>query len=803
MVKKVMVKTKATLLSALLFTAMIPTAAFANSASEGTTITMNAKQSISAQASSASDQPSTQPGASASNKEAAISKEKAEQLARKSVNIPKEYVLQGANFSTDRLNNGSRNIWSLDFVKKVNGKHVGSIHTAINADSGQLISFSSYSNNVSAKPSYPLKVERAAAQDIAASFIKEIAGDYATQVAFNEFYGAQLLPALTGEVRHQFRFDRVVNSIPFLDNYINVTVDSEGHVVEYEFVWDDTITFPKVKDYLTLEQASAKLQELAMPELSYIVINGGKDKGKPILSYELPPYSINAVTGEKFDENASYRYRMAGEVSDKPVTDKPLSAKPQAGELKENQALKKVTDSFTLPQGAELVNSSYNEYTDSDTGIASSTWNFSWSIKKNGKEVGSIWATVNGQSGYIHNYYEYNYDGEPEKSSELVPLDKATSTAIETVKKQLPWLTNELYLIKPDSKQYEDMNQSSQASYYIGFVHKVHGARVDYDNVAVTVDARTGKATGFEASIQPYAYPSKAPATVSREQALKQWMDYYRTELTYRVVNEYTWNGQPLPIEKYKTLLAAGEIDGGTDVELESKVELVYRLTAKPMDERVFLDAVTGKWRAYDTGDVTQLERQKVVDAQGHWAQHQLELMVAYKALDVVDGKVRPNELIKRGELIKMLVIARGGGNYRPMNDAGMAQKASFKDIAAGSEYFAYVEQALQQNLIDLGDGSFNPDDTVTREEMAELIVRALGYNTLAQYDNIFVDNFNDTDKIKNKGQATIVVGLNIMSVTNEGKFLPQKQVQRAEAATAFFRYLQARADLQEAPLRM
>src|SRR5690606_38612332 len=140
---------------------------------------------------------------------------------------------------------------------------------------------------------------------------------------------------------------------------------------------------------------------------------------------------------------------------------------------------------------------------------------------------------------------------------------------------------------------------------------------------------------------------------------------------------------------------------------------------------RVFLDAVSGQWRTYDKGDITQLEKQKILDVEGHWAKHQLELMVAYKALDVIDGKVRPNELIKRGELIKMLVIARNGGNYGYAT-AEKTMNASFDDVGASSEYFAYVEAALQQNLIDIGDGSFNPDATVSREEMAELIVRAL-----------------------------------------------------------------------------
>ena len=49
--------------------------------------------------------------------------------------------------------------------------------------------------------------------------------------------------------------------------------------------------------------------------------------------------------------------------------------------------------------------------------------------------------------------------------------------------------------------------------------------------------------------------------------------------------------------------------------------------------------------------------------------------------------------------------------------------------------------------------------------------------------------------------QAAIVVGLGIMSLTR-GNFVPDREVTRAEAATAFYRFLTVRAELKEAPLR-
>jgi|GEM_PF-360768 len=800
MVKKRIGKATAILITATMLAAMLPAAAFAEKAGEGVTDSMSIEAS-SDQASAA--EPAQDPQSNEA-KSASITKTKAEELARKYVNIPEEYTLQGANLSADRLIKGTRNVWGLSFVKRVNGQHMGNIYVGIHADNGQLMSYNYY-NAADTKPSYPLKVERDGAESVAASFISEVAGDYAGKVKLNEGYGAELLPALTGEVRHHFRYDRYVNDLPFLDNYIDVVVDSEGFVVEYSFVWDDTITFPSVSNYLSLDKAMEKLREVGTPELKYMITTGENGKRIPVLTYELAPYTIDAVTGNKSSEDIYRNYRYSGEVSETPVTDKPLSSKPQLAAIKEEQAIKIVASAFKLPEGAELSHSSYNEYSNDDTGQLESSWDFSWTIKKDGKEVGSIWAMVNGQTGDVQNYNFYWRNDTASENKESISLEDASKTAVETVKKQLPWLAHELYLIKPDPKQYEKISATDLTNYYIRFTHKVHGASVEYDYINVTVDAKTGEVTGFESYIQPFTYPDQAPVTIAPSEALDRWMDYYQAELTYRVANEYSQDGQPILIEKYNLLIASGELSPDDNIGITSTVGLVYRLKAKPLDQQVFLDAVSGQWRNAETGETTQLERPKVLDIDGHWAQRQLELMVAYKALDVIDGKVRPNEVIKRGELIKMLVIARSGGNYRysmTSNDTASMKLGSFNDVGASSEYFAYVEDALQQNLIDVGDGSFNPEGTVTREEMAELIVRALGYNTLAKHGDIFADNFKDSDQLNNKGQAAIVVGLDIMSTTADGKFQPNKKVQRAEAATAFFRYLQSRAELQEAPLR-
>ncbi|WP_199718864.1 YcdB/YcdC domain-containing protein, partial [Halorubrum sp. Atlit-9R] len=157
------------------------------------------------------------------------------------------------------------------FLKKVNGKNQGSIHVRINADTGQLLAFDSYVNNPTTKPTYPLKVERDNAKEIALKFIANMAASYYKQIKFNDDYGVQILPPLTGEVRHTLRFDRMVDGIPFVGNYIDLEVDSEGHILRYSLQWDDTIKFPEVNTQLSLEQANEKLRAAANPILNYII----------------------------------------------------------------------------------------------------------------------------------------------------------------------------------------------------------------------------------------------------------------------------------------------------------------------------------------------------------------------------------------------------------------------------------------------------------------------------------------------------------------------------------------------------
>lgn len=725
----------------------------------------------------------------------AVSKSKAESLARSYVSIPDDYKLQSVNLYAQFNMNNKRNVWSLYFVKSANGKTKGSINVSINADNGDLLNFDSYVDNPNAKVTYPLKVNRDAAQEVALSFIAEISPKYKDQVRINADFGADAKPPLNGQVRHSLRFDRMVGDIPYMDNYINVDVDSEGHVLRYEVNWDGGIDFKSLKPSFTLAESAAKIRALAAPELVYGIPYRMKQPIKPILLYSLEPLAIDAVTGEAVTPQ---RVQV---TASSPIADKPLAGKPTEGKsLTREQAVQAVKASFPVPDNAEHTDANYNEQKDEATGKVTSSWNLSWRLKDGDKETGSVYANIDSDTGMIRNFSQYKYRmSNRQQSGSRIAYSDAKAKAVELAKKQLPWLADQLFIVETPAEEVDQMVKNPDLDQYsFRFVRKAGGAKIASDNVYVEIDAYKGDVRSYWSDISALDYPAALPGVISRDQALDAWMNYYKTELTYVTETTFLFDGKPIPVDKYKLMVASGEISGD-NVKTDQTVKLVYRLVARPTEEPVALDAQTGKWRNVETGDVTELVKPKATDVEGHWAQRELELMAAYHALDIVDGKLRPNQVITRGELIKMLVLAMNSGRPPVIYEA--ASTASFSDVKKESGYYAYIQNALEQNLIDIGDGSFNPEGKVDRGEMAELIVRALGYNALAEHDGLFNVTFKDAGKTKQKGQAAIAVGLGIMSLNN-GSFQSDRNVTRAEAASAFFRYLSVRAELQEAPLR-
>lgn len=106
-------------------------------------------------------------------------------------------------------------------------------------------------------------------------------------------------------------------------------------------------------------------------------------------------------------------------------------------------------------------------------------------------------------------------------------------------------------------------------------------------------------------------------------------------------------------------------------------------------------------------------------------------------ALDVIsgfeDGTFKPDELVTRAQITKMIVDALGEGSIA----SASVNTTSFTDVAAGaSGHWAvgYINQGVSDGWISgMGDGTFAPDANVSYVQAQKMLVAATGYDIYAQ----------------------------------------------------------------------
>lgn len=135
---------------------------------------------------------------------------------------------------------------------------------------------------------------------------------------------------------------------------------------------------------------------------------------------------------------------------------------------------------------------------------------------------------------------------------------------------------------------------------------------------------------------------------------------------------------------------------------------------------------------------------------------------------------------ISRGEFITLLVNLLGF-------DGEVPELGSFSDNRNPKKfYYKPVEIALEHDIISNETGVFRPNDPITRQEAAVMIVNGLGYADLAGRLGYFDSPFEDVSEYI--GHITIARDFGIVS--RAASFNPDGQLKREEAAAMLVRML-------------
>jgi hypothetical protein len=160
-------------------------------------------------------------------------------------------------------------------------------------------------------------------------------------------------------------------------------------------------------------------------------------------------------------------------------------------------------------------------------------------------------------------------------------------------------------------------------------------------------------------------------------------------------------------------------------------------------------------------------------DVKGHWAEVYIEQL--YRA-EIVSGKTAttfdPNGLITRAELTKVAMKAFIKA------ELPVIIENPFSDVSAGDWYAPFVEQArIQGILAGYSDGTFKPNNSITRAEALKILLLASGLD-YAGTSSYFSDVPQDAwfgpyvSYAKNSG---------IVGGYEDGTFKPENPVTRAE----------------------
>lgn len=173
------------------------------------------------------------------------------------------------------------------------------------------------------------------------------------------------------------------------------------------------------------------------------------------------------------------------------------------------------------------------------------------------------------------------------------------------------------------------------------------------------------------------------------------------------------------------------------------------------------IDAVTGE--VTDSGGVNLLLGSGVpIDVAGSWAAKSIELVLQRDLMSVdAQGLFNPQGTVTRAQAVEMLLRALYG--YTP--GAIPAGLPDFSDVSAASPYFGAVQTAYQTGVIAKA-ADFRPNDPVTRQDFAVMIIRTLKYGAVAGMALRIPPPYSDAARI-NPAEANYVAlaaGLGIFS---------------------------------------
>lgn len=174
----------------------------------------------------------------------------------------------------------------------------------------------------------------------------------------------------------------------------------------------------------------------------------------------------------------------------------------------------------------------------------------------------------------------------------------------------------------------------------------------------------------------------------------------------------------------------------------------------------------------------------------GHGHEIGLRYLITKNALEQhSNGSYMPNKTVTRGEFahyISQVLNLRGG------------QDLVFSDVAPTHKYAKGIQSAAAAGIITgyLDEGTFKPDDAITRQHMAIMLDRVMDHLKMVKEHKTL--SFKDTNLITEQYRQAVATGASLGIIQgNNGYFMPQNNATVAQSATFIHRLMRLYGDPQ------
>lgn len=640
--------------------------------------------------------------------------------------------------------------YELGFHKKVDGKDVYGGFT-FKGDALELENFHYQPANV-ADAIYPAKYSKADAKKVADDFLKKMpntANYKLREDVVNDDFGFSR--PISEPISYSFSYSPTHNGVPFSDESMYIEVLANGEVVGMYRNTESTskATFDSLEQKKNETDVLAQIRENLSVELRYLV-DYNHQSGEAIAKLVYMPTNfmgVNALNGQW--------QTMNGFTSQVPKTKglEKLSAQPLEPR-KKNMTLAEVeelvksllkVDSDKVKVRIESIDERENENGES---IYSVHYMYDYGNHGSGTTI-----EVNKATGEIINFWDIG-DESLEANDKVEPISKdaALAKAIGYLKELAP------SYIHNYSKPLEDPTYDKYSKqYYFSFPRIVNGIAVMGDEISVGISA-DGKLSGLHVNNQKIDNWPSVNKAISADKAKAMFSDGLKLNLQY----------------------------SKQDGEGNNHYNLVY----SPVYNGILfnnIDATTGEW-------LLKADDSKEKPAISHpTAGEELTYLYRQNVLDVKDpANFNADAAVTKGEALKILVksLSYGYSDFGPYG--GNNDKQSFNNIDKKHPLYGTVEQAVRMGILQPAD-KFEVDATLTRQELAQWLVRVLDLEKAAKHSDIYKLNFTDAGTIDSAhaGYVALVSAMGLMDA-QQNKFNATEKVTYADLAVSTVRVAKA-----------